>query len=457
MTAACALARGRAEAAFTTMRDAAHTWPDVAPMWSGAALISNYIDGVSREESFELHRRYAALVEREAMDWPRPSADARTTPRPLRVGVLSPDLRGHSVARFVEPLLREHDRTAISLVVFQSNRITDDVTRRLKPMAREWHECATMSDDALAAFIASSRIDVLVELSGHTDAHSLPAVARRPAPVCVTYLGYPNTTGLSRVDARLVDARTDPVAPGGDHFATERLVRLARCFVCFEPPSDAPPSDAGNVPAPAAPAPSSGHAVRYGSFNALQKLNEATVALWSRVLRADPGSTLTIKSMTLRDERLRAEVVARFARAGVDPSRILARGPEKETRDHLAAYHDIDVALDPYPYHGTTTTCEAMWMGVPVVSRVGDRHASRVGASLLHAAGLDDLAVDTDDAFVAAAVGVGRDAARRRAWRAMDEGGLRARVRRGDLCDAPGFCREFERVVADLWQAWARG
>ena len=446
---ACDLARGDAEGAMRAADEAIVSAPEHAPLVGGRALIGNYAEGLSRQRAFEHHRAYGVLVEQqvEPMSWPAPTAGT-PRPTPLRVGIVSPDLRKHSVGSFAQPLLAYRDPARVRTVVFQTNRIADDATARLRAMADEWHVCDVVNDAELAQAIAAARIDVLIELSGHTHAHSLPAMAAKPAPVIVTYLGYPNTTGLTRVDARIVDQWTDP---DGDAFATEKLVRLDRCFIAFTPAADAPDLAARDASRP----------LTFGSFNAIQKLSDHTVALWARTVKSVPGARLAIKAYALADERLREDVRARFEMAGLSRDRVDVLPPIDGTREHLAAYAGVDIALDPFPYHGTTTTCEAMWMGVPVVSRVGDRHASRVGASLLHAVGLDELACASDDAFIAACASLANDPPRLATLRGVgrdgDEGSLRARMRASTLCDGAGLWRAIEIAIMGLHDAWRTG
>lgn len=454
--AACDLARGDAEGAIRASNEALDAAPEFAPLLGGRALIGNYAASLTRGQLFEFHVAYGRVVERDvaAREWPtRVLKEEKlhgvhvvqpgTGPAaPLRVGFVSPDFRRHSVAYFAEPLLKHRDASQVRTIVFQTNRIADDMTSQLRGMADEWHVCDTVTDAELAGVIERARIDVLFELSGHTHAHSLMAMAAKPAPVIVTYLGYPNTTGLTRIDARIVDRWTDP---DGDEFATERLVRLDRCFLAFTPPGDSPEIVARDGSRP----------ITFGSFNAIQKLSDHTVGLWARAVNAVEGSRLMLKANALSDARLREDVRARFARAGVASERLDVLGPIEETRGHLGAYAMVDIGLDPFPYHGTTTTCEAMWMGVPVVSRVGDRHAARVGASLLHAVGLDDLACASDDAFVEACRSLAEDGARlvRLRGRGNDggEGSLRARMRASALCDGAGLWGAIERAVLGLY------
>lgn len=452
MMAACDLARGDAEGALRASEEALNGAPEHPLLLNGRALMGNYAVSVTRAQALEHHRAYGRVIERDvvARQWPSPREEGARR-GPLRVGIVSPDLRRHSVAYFAEPLLAHRDAARVRTVVFQTNRIADDMTARLRGMADEWHVCDTVTDPELAEMIAAAKIDVLIELSGHTHAHSLMAIAAKPAPVIVTYLGYPNTTGLSRVDARLADRWTDP---DGDEFATETLVRLDRCFLAFSPPTDAPEVVARDASEP----------ITFGSFNAVQKLSDHTVALWTRAVNAVPGARLVLKANALKDARLRDDVRGRFVRAGLASERLEVLEPIEGTRGHLAAYERIDIGLDPFPYHGTTTTCEAMWMGVPVVSRVGDRHASRVGASLLHAVGLDDLACASDDAFVEACVRLASDRDRRMTLRGAGQdgdGSLRTRMRGGrdgsGLCDSAGLWRAIEKALVELHDAWRTG
>ena len=330
------------------------------------------------------HRAFGA-----SLPAPEPPRLPHDPSRPMRVGILSCDLRGHSVGFFAESFMREAP-AGTEIVVFStaSQSWTDAITRRLQGCAKAWHQVEQLDDAALDALIRRERIDVLLELGGHTVGNRLPALARKPAPVIVTAIGYPNTTGVPAVDLRLVDSITDP--PGSEALCTERLLRLDPCFLCYTPPEDAP------QPAiPAADAP-----ITFGSFNLALKISDPAVALWSRVLAAVPGSRLLIKSTGLADPSPRRTLLARFAAHGIDSARIETLGQTRTRDEHLRTYSRVHVALDTFPYNGTTTTCEALWMGVPVVARTGDRHAARVGESLLRTAGLAEWLARDDDDFV---------------------------------------------------------
>jgi predicted O-linked N-acetylglucosamine transferase (SPINDLY family) len=254
----------------------------------------------------------------------------------------------------------------------------------------------------------------------------------------VTAIGYPNTTGHPCVDARVVDSITDP--PGTDHRCTERLLRLDPCFLCYAPPEDAPhPS----MPDPGSP-------VTFGSFNETKKVRAESVALWAGALRELPDSRLVIKARSAAEPTVRASLLGRFASAGIDPARVEILPFAADTRSHLAMYSRVHVGLDPTPYNGTTTTCEALWMGVPVVTLTGDRHASRVGTSLLHAIGMAEWCAATPADFTRIAVGLARDPGRLASLR----GSLRDTVRRSPLADGPAYGRRFHAAIRECWREW---
>lgn len=405
---------------------------------SSLCFALNCVSGLTQREVFAPHQRYGQVL--KAMS--PPSSPFNIAPRPggsetgpLRVALLSPDLGGHSVGSFVGALFDHLDRSRIRLSCFFTGR-ADERTRALKAKADAWFEHTVEDPLALGHAIANDRTQVLIELSGHTQGTALPLLAIRVAPVQATWLGYPNTTGAPNLDYRLVDEVTDP--PGAESFATERLVRLPGCFVCYAPPEGAP------EPGPALP-PSRPPA--FGSFNALRKISPATLDAWGAVLRACPDWRLVLKAAGLADALVRQRLIGEFSRRRIDAARLDLRPWAGSRRDHLAAYHDVDIALDTFPYNGTTTTCEALFMGVPVVTFTGKSHAGRVGASLLAAAGAGELCASNVDAFVAAASGLARDAERLRRLHAE----LRPRMLASRLCDGPAFARAFADAVEEMW------
>ena len=368
---------------------------------------------------------------------PLPPPPAHVAGRRVRIGYASPDLRDHPVGRLIEPLLAGHDREHFEVHCYSDWPTPDPITRRLRDHVEHWHPTGGTTDAALADRIRADGIDLLVDLAGHTAGHRLLTLARRPAAVQATYLGYPATTGLPAIDYRLTDAVADPPGPT-DAAHTERLVRLPGCFVCFAPPMDAP-----DVAPP--PAVADGH-VTFGSFNAAAKLSPATVALWANVLRTVPTARLVLKATGLQDVTTRDGLLAEFAAVGVDPGRVTVLPTEMDPRDHLARYAAVDVALDPTPYHGTMTTLDALWMGVPTVTLAGQTHVSRVGATLLTHAGLPEFIAGSVDEYVAIAARWAGEVAALAAVRST----MRDRVRSSPLADAAAFVRSVEAAYGAM-------
>jgi predicted O-linked N-acetylglucosamine transferase (SPINDLY family) len=311
---------------------------------------------------------------------PRRSGDGR-----IRIGYLSGDFCGHPVARFLLPVLRAHDRARVAVFAFSNTPAEDAMTDRIRAAVDGWRPVTGMTAEAAADVIREAGIDVLVDLSGHTAGNRLDVLALRPAAVQWGWLGYPGPWALPFVDARLTDALVDPPGDPGP----ESVIRLPGCMVAWEE-GDAPP-----LP------PRTGDGIVFGSFNNLAKVGDATLALWASVLAAVPGSELLIKGKGAADPAVATRVRAAM---GAAFSRVRLLGWEDGQRAHLARYGDVDVGLDTFPYNGTTTTVEALSMGVPVVSLAGDRPAARMGLTILTAAGMPHLAVDTAEAYVTAAV-----------------------------------------------------
>jgi predicted O-linked N-acetylglucosamine transferase (SPINDLY family) len=345
----------------------------------------------------------------------------------LRIGFISPDLRGHSVAFFTEAILEHLDRWRFDVYVYRTGGETDAVTERLMTYPATWRDMRRMLPNDRLKGLLADRCHVLVEMSGLTLGNSLQLLSRRPAPVMVSYAGYPNTTGCRFIDARIVDTITDP--PGSEAWHVERLIRIEPPFLCYRPPADAP----GVSPRP------EGSTRTFGCFGFPGKYNARVLGLWAKVLEACPGSRLALKSQTFKDAGVPGLTRGLLARAGLDPARVDILEPTPGLAEHLATYAGVDVALDTYPYHGTTTTCEAMLMGVPTVTLVGGAHVSRVGLSLLSAVGLSDLCARTDEEFVRTAAALMQDAARRRSLRES----LRAGLLASPLCDGPAFAARF--------------
>jgi predicted O-linked N-acetylglucosamine transferase (SPINDLY family) len=372
-----------------------------------------------------------------------PSAGFRNQPDPerrLKIGYVSPDFRTHSVAYFFEGLLRWHDNKVVETFCYALTPHKDETTERLQQQASVWRDVSTLDDAALVKQARADGIDILVDLAGHTARNRLTVFAARAAPVQMTYLGYPSTTGLSRMDYRLTDERADP--PGEEAFHSERLVRLPGCFLCYQPPLRSP-SVAG------APMVHNGY-ITFGSFNNLAKINANVVALWSEILQAVPGSRLLIKNPSLTDGVTAERYRAMFDTHGISSDRTELLGLVPDPQAHLDTYRRIDIALDTFPYNGTTTTCEALYMGVPVITLAGQAHAGRVGLSILGNLGLDELIARSPDDYVSCAASLATNQERICDLRNT----LRERLLTSAICDADSFARKVEQAFRQIWHDW---
>lgn len=401
------------------------------------AFASSYDDQITPEVAAECHRIFGRCA--ESLTGPiGPHTNTPDPDRRIRLGLLSAELREHSNSFFLRPIVENLDRARFELVCYHTSRHEDAVTAVLRSNADRWVACDDLSPADLARRIHRDGVDVLIELTGHFSRNRLVSLAASPAPVQVTYLGYGNTTGL-RLSARMIDNDTDP-APGADSLASEPLVRLGRCFLAYRPP------DAALEPG----GPDAGRPFTFASFNDIKKLSPATIALWSRILTACPGSRLLLKTGELTHEPMREIIAARFVAQGVDAGRITLRGRVDPASAHLAMYDEADLALDTFPYAGTTTTCEALWQGVPVLTLTGNAHAGRVGVSLLRTVGLEDHIAADEDAYLRRAA---------EAFRAGKPGrdarlALRARVASSPLLDHAGLTRALEDALRTLWRRW---
>ena len=418
--------------------------PDYANAHSGILLALQYVMHYSPEELFAEHRRFADRFEApNRSGWGFYSND-RGPERRLRVGYLSPDFRDHSVAYFIEPVLANHAPDRVETFCYYNQSHRDTVTDRMAAMAAHWVPCQGMTDTQLIERIRDDGIDILVDLVGHTADNRLQVFARKPAPIQVTWIGYPDTTGLAAMDYRITDLQADPLGIT-ELWHSERLVRLSPCFLCYRPPSHAP----AVVPLPA----DSYGGTTFASFNNLAKVNPRVIEVWAEILRRVPTARLLLKSRQLSCERLRARIGQLFSREKVAMDRLLFMGWRQSPNDHLEDYGVADIALDPFPYNGTTTSCEALWMGVPVITLAGEKHAGRVGSSLLAAAGLNELISSTTEEYVNLAVGLAADRDRLRELRIT----LRSRLAGSPLCDGDRFTRQLEILYRELWRKWCVG
>jgi protein O-GlcNAc transferase len=432
--------QGELDEAVAAYRQAIDIKPDYAQAHSNLLFSLNYRDKSTAEHVFAAHREWD---ERHGRRISRPLAygNGHEVGRRLKIGYASPDFREHPVAYFVEPLLKGHDRQVVEVFCYAEVKRPDTVTGDLQRAADHWLVTVGLSDEKLAQRIQADGIDILVDLAGHTAKNRLRAFARKPAPIQVTWLGYPNTTGLEAIDYRLVDAVTDPVGHA-DAWASETLVRLADGFLCYGALKD--------VSEPTVPPCSKTATVTFGSFNNPTKLSAATLDAWATLLSRLSQARLLLKGKPFADPATCALFLARLGERGVAADRVELLGLLPETTAHLALYNQVDIALDPFPYNGTTTTCEALWMGVPVVTLRGDRHAGRVGASLLTQIGLTDLIANSVEQYLEIALALACNPGRLDDLRRS----LRPRMAASPLCDGPAFARKMEAAFRTMWQHW---
>lgn len=402
---------------------------------SGAIFSLSVGAGADPQEHLERARAFGRLL-REKGAAPYTAWTCDPAPERLKVGLVSGDLKDHPVGYFLESLLAGIDPARIELIAYPTGYEVTDLTRRIQPAFGAWRPLYGLDDDEAARTIHADGVHVLLDLAGHTARNRLAVFARRPAPVQASWLGYFATTGVEAMDHLIGDPYVTP-ADETHHF-TERPWPLAETYLCFTPPDVA--VDVGPLPA------LSGQGVTFGCFNNLGKMTDAVVAVWSRILLAKPDSRLFLKTRQLGEARACAATRDRFAAHGVDPDRLALEGGSSRA-DLLAAYNRVDVALDPFPYPGGTTTIEGLWMGVPFVTRRGDRFLSHLGEGIAHNAGLADWIAADDDDYVAKAVAHTADLQALAALRA----GLRMRVLASPLFDAPRFARHFEDALLGMW------
>lgn len=436
---------GRADEAAALVRERMALSPNDPAINRCLANILNYVPEANPGESLQAHRTFgdslvnAAATARASLP---AFANSSEPDRPLRIAYMSPDFREHSVAYFIAPLLRAHDRRRFQIYAYSNTGSPDATTERIKSMADHWRDISRTSDIAAVRQARADQIDILIDLAGLTNNHRLGVLALRAAPVQMTYCGYPSTTGLSTVDYRIADEITDP--PDAPPHTVETLLRLQPpgSFSCYEAPPNLP------IPAKWDPA----QPITFGSFNILCKVAPPVVAAWSRILQQVPGSRLILKARSLAEPSVRERYAAAFAGHGIAADCLELLGPLPSLTDHLALYSRIGIALDPFPYNGTTTTYEALWMGVPVVTLAGQTHAGRVGASILTGIGEPSLIAGTLEDYIATAARLATDHAAIVNYR----GTLRERLATSPLCDAPGYARRFESALIQAWHAYCK-
>jgi predicted O-linked N-acetylglucosamine transferase (SPINDLY family) len=434
-------AAGRIEAAIASLHRALELKPDLAESWSNLSLLFtlHHHPDYDAQAILAEHRRWARQFADPLAGSIRPHPNDRTPGRRLRIGFVSPDFRDHPVGQLLVPLFTHRDRRQFEVFGYSDVRVADATTGRLKGLADEWRNTVGLGDAELAERIRGDRIDILVDLALHTAGNRMRVFARKPAPVQVTMLGLPATTGLSTIDYRLTDPDLDP--PGvSDADYSEQSIRLPHCFWIFQPPAESPPVGA-------LPALRNGF-VTFGNLNQFAKASRPALELWLKILQVLPESRLVLRS---QPGGHRDGVRALFCAAGVSADRVEFTGSVPRL-EYLQRYHELDVCLDPFPYNGHTSTLDALWMGVPVITLVGRTAVGRGGKSILTNMGHPELIAETPERYVAIAVELAGDRARLAALRA----GLRRRMQSSPLVDGPGYAADVEAAFRKMWTTWCQ-
>ncbi len=411
--------------------------PDYLSAYAGKLFNMNYVAKLAKKEIFKAHQLFGTQFGGKSRKIAEKAPlQIQSTIRKIRIGYVSGDFRSHSVSFFASPLLRHHDKEKFEIFCYYNDDVTDQQTIKMRGFSDRWRKIKGKDDLRVSEMIMKDRIDILVDLSGHTGHNRLTLFGLKPAPIQVTWLGYPNTTGMCEIDFRLTDVFADPVGID-DEFYTEKLVRLPRTFLCYE--GDPKLSNKPDIPF------KKNGFVTFGSFNNSMKISDITINAWARILKGVPGSKLLLKTSIKNDSN--DQLLSMFAQNGINEDRIILQGRLEGYADHLNLYGEIDIALDTFPYNGTTTTCEALWMGVPVVAFSGDRHASRVSASILNNVGLPNFVADDVSGYVDLAIKMSKDMPYIGSLRKS----LRKKMASSNLCNAKAFATDIEAAYEQMY------
>jgi predicted O-linked N-acetylglucosamine transferase (SPINDLY family) len=425
--------RGELDASIACHRRAIEIRPDLSQLHSNLLLTLHYHPAYSPADLLREHRAWAERHVAPLAAARRPHANGREPDRLLRVGFVSPDFREHPVARFILPLFRELDRRQIEVHAYSDAASPDPVTGMVRRHVDHWRDVAALGDEKLAETVRADGIDILVDLAAHSGHNRMLTFARKPAPVQITYLAYCSTTGADAIDYRITDRFLDP--PGEEGHCTEASLHLPHCYWCYSAPPLGRPETNRRAGPPT-----------FGCLNNYAKVSDATLALWAQLLRRVPEAQLLLYART---EAHRERVHRALREVGVDESRAIFVGRQSLAL-YVETYRDIDVALDPFPYGGGTTSCDALWMGVPVVTLLGSTAVSRAGSTLLSNIGLERFVARSEAQYVERAAELIRD------QNGLAE--LRRRLRRSiessPVMNAAQFARDFEAALRYAWRSW---
>ncbi|HSY29822.1 MAG TPA: tetratricopeptide repeat protein, partial [Burkholderiaceae bacterium] len=429
--------RGELQKSIDCYRKALAINPLSRDTHSSMLFALQFDEKLTQEDLHAEHLRFAESFEKPLASSRQIHANEKSTARRLKIGYVSPDFCRHSVALFMLPVLLNHDKERFEVFCYYNNATGDDFTDQFVSAADQFVPCAEMSDDELCERIRADGIDILIDLAGHTAHNRLLTFARKPAPVQMTYLGYPGTSGLSAIDYRLTDSFTNP--EGSDRYYTEQLLRLPDSMWCYRPAENMQEV----IPLPAL---GNGY-LTFGSFNSINKVGNDCIALWADLLRTLPTSRLLMA--TVPEGEIRQRLSRQFLEYGISSDRIRFIGtlPKYEFQQML---QQADISLDPFPVNGATTTCESLWLGVPVLTLVGNRFLSRAGLSVLSAARLPEFAAATREAYLNTAAALASDLPRLANIRST----MRDHLMASPLLDVKRFTRNLEDIYRNAWITW---
>lgn len=430
---------GRPTEARACFEQALRLKPDFAGAHSSLLSLMQCQPDVTPADLAKAHAQFEAAHARSLRSFYHRHENLRDPERAIRLGFVSADLGRHPVGYFLIRPLEHLDRSRFEILCYSDRDSSDDMTARFRRVAARWHDTRGLDDERLAAQVRSDRVDILFDLAGHTGRNRLLVFARKPAPIQVTWIGYEGTTGLRAIDYLVADRHLVP--PNAEAYYCEQVLRMPDSYVCYDPPREAPP--VGPLPATAA------GVVTFGSFNNPAKITPRVCAVWAAILRRLPRSRLVLKYRGFDSPTWQSRLRSFFQDQGIAADRVegVAHCPYSQ---YLASYNAIDIALDPFPFNGGVTTCDALWMGVPVITCPGETFASRHGLSHLAPIGITETIASALDKYVDVAVRLAQDVPRLAETRA----GLRQRMAHSPLCDGQRFAAQLARLLRDVWRDW---
>jgi protein O-GlcNAc transferase len=436
------LTLGKSYKAIDFSRQALKIAPYENCCWQIHLFILNYLENISEKEVFKQHsiggEKLASMLKNnceQQITFPKKKS------KKLRIGYISPDFKQHSVAYFTIPFLSKHDTQKFNIFCYSSVKDPDNVTKQLESSVANWRDISRFKEGDIEQLIREDRIDILVDLAGHTKGSCTTLMSKRLAPVQVSYLGYPNTTGIKNIDYHITDNFVDP--EGADEYYTEELVRLPTSFLCYSP--------SRLSPRPRLPPSLSKGFITFGCFNTLKKLTRGMVKTWGKLLKELPSSKLYFKDCSLSTQEGRDNFIELFKEYNLGEDRFILFGHFSSHVKHLMAYHEIDIALDTFPYNGTTTTCEALWMGIPVITLKGSAHRSSVTSMLLNEIGHSQWIAENSEEYLEKALSLAKDPEALKNYRSQ----LRLDLAKSSICDSSRFTMELEQSYQEVWKKFS--